>query len=81
MYFIGGNPADILQFLGLDVVDAEDCKEIYKDKGAQITPGPQMCAGGVKGQDSCVGDSGSALMRVGKEGCISCEQEKRSEKV
>lgn len=59
----GGRPADTLQYLTVDVFDDEKCGEVYKTRGGVITPGDQMCAGGEKGKDSCVGDSGSALMR------------------
>jgi len=44
------------------VTDAEECKEIYAERGGVLTE-KQICAGGVKGKDSCVGDSGSGLMR------------------
>merc|ERR1712107_912099 len=44
------------------VTDSEDCREIYKKRGG-ILSDKQICAGGVKGKDSCVGDSGSGLMR------------------
>ena len=43
--------------------DADGCRDIYKERGGILTPLQQMCAGGKKGEDSCVGDSGSALMR------------------
>jgi len=58
----GRKPANVLQFLGVDVTDAAECKEIYAERGGVLTE-KQICAGGVKGKDSCVGDSGSGLMR------------------
>lgn len=58
----GRKPANILQFLGVDVTDADACKEIYAERGGVLTE-KQICAGGTKGKDSCVGDSGSGLMR------------------
>jgi len=59
----GRNPADILQFLNVTVFDGQKCKEVYENRGGKIDPDSQLCAGGEKGRDSCVGDSGSALMR------------------
>ena len=59
----GGKPADTLQLLRVDVFDDEKCGAVYKSRGGVITPGDQVCAGGERGKDSCVGDSGSALMR------------------
>ena len=59
----GRNPAQVLQFLDVNVTDPDDCADIYKTRGGILTPLQQMCAGGKKGQDSCVGDSGSALMK------------------
>eukprot|EP00091_Calanus_sinicus_P001608 TRINITY_DN11628_c0_g1_i1.p1 TRINITY_DN11628_c0_g1~~TRINITY_DN11628_c0_g1_i1.p1 ORF type:complete len:139 (-),score=25.76 TRINITY_DN11628_c0_g1_i1:89-505(-) len=58
----GRKPANVLQFLGVDVTDSEACKEIYAERGGVLTE-KQICAGGTKGKDSCVGDSGSGLMR------------------
>ncbi len=59
----GREPADILQWLGTQVTNASACAGIYAERGAVLTEGQQMCAGGLKDKDSCVGDSGSALMR------------------
>eukprot|EP00095_Tigriopus_kingsejongensis_P009515 maker-scaffold624_size122968-snap-gene-0.24 protein:Tk09515 transcript:maker-scaffold624_size122968-snap-gene-0.24-mRNA-1 annotation:"serine protease easter precursor" len=59
----GRNPAEVLQKLDVDIFNAEKCKEIYDERGGKLTELQQMCAGGEKGRDSCVGDSGSALMR------------------
>jgi len=59
---VGRDPADVLQFLPVNVTDSDNCKEIYSKRGGILT-GKQICAGGEKGKDSCVGDSGSALMR------------------
>jgi len=58
----GRNPATTLQFLAVNVTDTQACTEIYKEKGGVLTE-KQICAGGQKGKDSCVGDSGSGLMR------------------
>jgi len=58
----GGRPAQILQWLGVDVTDGDRCKEIYAERGGVLTD-KQICAGGEAGKDSCVGDSGSGLMR------------------
>jgi len=58
----GGRPAQILQYLGVNVTDGEKCREIYAERGGTLTD-KQICAGGEPGKDSCVGDSGSGLMR------------------
>ena len=59
----GRDPADILQKLKINVTDFEECSETYGKRGAKLTNLKQMCAGGEEGFDSCVGDSGSALMK------------------
>lgn len=59
----GRDPATVLQWLGVNVTDPDACKDIYKTRGGVLSPLQQMCAGGEKGKDSCVGDSGSALMK------------------
>lgn len=45
----GRKPANILQFLGVDVTDADACKEIYAERGGVLTE-KQICAGGTKGK-------------------------------
>ena len=59
----GRNPADALQKLNVPIFDGVKCKEVYESRGGILNPDSQMCAGGEQGRDSCVGDSGSALMR------------------
>jgi len=58
----GRRPATVLQFLGVRVTNGTQCKEVYAERGGVLTES-QICAGGQKGKDSCVGDSGSGLMR------------------
>jgi len=58
----GGRPANILQWLAVPPVPGDRCKEIYEERGGTLTD-KQICAGGEPGKDSCVGDSGSGLMR------------------
>lgn len=48
----------------LPVVNSEDCNRIYGEKRISIGNG-QLCAGGVEGKDSCIGDSGGPLMSTG----------------
>jgi len=59
----GRRPATVLQFLTVNVTDSGQCKEIYAERGGVLGE-KQICAGGQKGKDSCVGDSGSGLMRA-----------------
>lgn len=60
---VGRDPAEVLQFLKVNVTDSAACKDIYSTRGGVLTE-KQICAGGEKGKDSCVGDSGSGLMRT-----------------
>ncbi|TRY72013.1 hypothetical protein TCAL_09603 [Tigriopus californicus] len=59
----GRKPALLLQKLKVEVFEGAKCREVYSTRGGKLTPLQQMCAGGENGKDSCVGDSGSALMR------------------
>lgn len=59
----GRNPSSILKYLGVEVMEGEKCREMYETRGGILT-NKQLCAGGEKGKDSCVGDSGSGLMRT-----------------
>ena len=45
----GRRPATVLQFLGVEVTDAEQCKKVYAERGGVLTPS-QICAGGLKGK-------------------------------
>jgi len=59
---IGRDPADVLQYLSVNVTNLQACTDVYTQRGGVLTD-KQICAGGEEGKDSCVGDSGSALMR------------------
>ena len=54
--------ADRLQHVNLKVVNSDECQAMYSKRGSKISNTSQLCAGGEEGRDSCVGDSGSALM-------------------
>lgn len=58
----GRDPAVILQYLEVNVTDRDLCQKTYAERGGVLTE-KQICAGGQKDKDSCVGDSGSGLMR------------------
>lgn len=59
----GRDPADALQKLNVPIFPGNKCVDVYKTRGGILDSESQMCAGGEAGKDSCVGDSGSALMR------------------
>ena len=63
---LGRNTADILQTIDLNTFDGEKCRETYKKRGGILSEQSQLCVGGKKGLDSCVGDSGSGLMACDK---------------
>merc|ERR1712080_158568 len=58
----GRDPAQILKYLDVEVMEGEKCRKVYETRGGILTD-KQLCAGGEKGKDACVGDSGSGLMR------------------
>lgn len=41
----------------LPIIDRTDCINVYKTYNLKLGQG-QICAGGVKAKDSCLGDSG-----------------------
>ncbi|XP_018008108.1 phenoloxidase-activating factor 3-like isoform X2 [Hyalella azteca] len=54
----------VLQEIKLPLVDMQRCNASY----AGILNDKQICAGGVKGEDSCEGDSGGPLVTTSKDG-------------
>ncbi|CAO1427647.1 unnamed protein product [Diamesa serratosioi] len=48
--------------VNVDGVTNSKCQDIYGSQNREIV-GSQVCAGGLKGKDSCRGDSGGPLMR------------------
>ena len=58
--------ADRLQHINLTVFDIDACRNEYKKSRVVISKERQICVGGEKGRDSCVGDSGSALVTLNK---------------
>lgn len=53
--------SDVLQYVSVPFTDSTNCTELYKKQRVTVGGG-QLCAGGKQGEDSCSGDSGSALM-------------------
>ncbi|KAJ1963670.1 hypothetical protein IWQ62_003143 [Dispira parvispora] len=51
-----------LQTINLPIASTDVCQDVFDDY--KDPNGPQVCAGGVKGQDTCQGDSGGPLYKV-----------------
>jgi len=53
--------SDVLQYVAVPFTNSSTCTELYTKQRVRLGQG-QLCAGGRQGEDSCSGDSGSALM-------------------
>ena len=64
-----GIVADSLQHINLTVFNIDECRNVYSKRisKAIISKESQLCVGGERGRDSCVGDSGSALVTTNEE--------------
>ena len=51
----------MLQYVAVPFTNSSTCTELYTKQRVRLGQG-QLCAGGRQGEDSCSGDSGSALM-------------------
>jgi secreted trypsin-like serine protease len=60
-----GYKSSIKQKVDVPVVSLQKCQKVFPTK--QLTSA-QICAGGVKGKDSCNGDSGGPLMKYHSDG-------------
>ena len=56
--------ADVLQQLVVHNVEMTKCQKLFANSESPIYRKLQLCAGGVKGEDSCAGDSGSGMIDV-----------------
>ncbi|KAJ8713978.1 hypothetical protein PYW08_007598 [Mythimna loreyi] len=61
-----GLQSPVLQSVELPIMSTEECTKAYR--GSIQVKETQLCAGGVKGKDSCAGDSGGPLMFPGSYG-------------
>jgi Trypsin len=58
--------SDIKLKVSLPVIENDKCAQLYSKNPSVRLDKSQMCAGGLKGRDSCAGDSGGPLV-VAKE--------------
>ncbi|XP_052901895.1 CLIP domain-containing serine protease B4-like [Anopheles moucheti] len=54
--------SEVKMMVELNVTNWQECERIYQEKGDSLKT-THMCAGGVRGKDTCSGDSGGPLMR------------------
>lgn len=47
-----------LQVYGFNL---NECKNIYRRNGVNLTSGKQLCAGGEEGKSTCTGDTGDSI--------------------
>lgn len=45
--------------LAVNGFNLTECADVYRNVGAHLTRGKQLCAGGEEDKDSCEGDSGN----------------------
>ncbi|GJQ66172.1 hypothetical protein Trydic_g4232 [Trypoxylus dichotomus] len=55
--------SDVILKLRIKVTENEECENTYRSVRVKIND-VQLCAGGIRGQDSCRGDSGGPLMQA-----------------
>lgn len=58
-----GNKSNVKLKVQLEVKDPRSCANVYRATGV-VVKDTQMCAGGVRGQDTCSGDSGGPLTKL-----------------
>lgn len=62
---VGGSTSDILQKVQLDIIDNEQCSQLYNDEDNYHIYPSQLCAGVLKGgKDTCGGGLRSTLVAV-----------------
>jgi len=64
--FVVAPSSDTKLKVSLPVLENEKCAQLYSRNPSVKLNKSQLCAGGVKGKDSCAGDSGGPLV-VAKE--------------